>query len=126
MNNRNIKFRAWDGYRNEMYPVSSIEWKDGTVRKAIVSPRPEFAQMNYAVLEKDLGLMQYTGLNDKNGVEIYEGDLLAVGGKGQAIDMKWNNDLQGWSPKVLQGDTAWKIIGNIYENPELLTNPTIQ
>ena len=61
-------------------------------------------------------VMQFTGLHDSEGKEIYEGDLLALNGVGEHVEVKWNDEQQGWMPKVLKGDTAFKIIGNIYEN----------
>jgi hypothetical protein len=75
----------------------------------------------------NLVVMQYTDLKDKNGKEIYEGDVYEMSGfpndEGQMQmekhEVKWPEFLIDWySPKDKQLDI--EIIGNIYENPELL------
>lgn len=77
------------------------------------------------VRDGDWHIMQYTGLKDKNGVEIYEGDIARVGDKGvtsvtffdgafYTVVSHSNYRCGGWETKSIE------IIGNIYENPELL------
>lgn len=76
-------------------------------------------------------LMQFTGLHDKNGKEIYEGDIAKV----EKIDLAqiiWDEDRMAWGIKPINDfyfdsplladntDLELEIIGNIYENPELL------
>ena len=67
---------------------------------------------------------QFTGLTDKNGVKIFEGDILSFGDKKFAVE--WQNDIVGFgywntSDRMLFGDGVnCEIIGNIHDNPELI------
>ncbi|MDR6794710.1 putative phage protein (TIGR01671 family) [Pseudarthrobacter oxydans] len=109
---RAIKFRAWDHQSQQM------------VASDLVAQVPlDDAMDNGAVL------MQYTGVEDKNGVEIYEGDIVANGhDKGKVVfrygayEATWrhrdyNPHLDVW---IENGRAQIQVIGNIYENPELL------
>ena len=121
---REIKFRAWDTENNEMCQIDAVFLDDGDVE----GRRPSGGA---AVLEKgEYTLMQYTGLKDRNGVEIYEGDIFDNGRvKGVVV---WDNNGywtvnvindKKWVPEhyrlVTYGDN-YEVIGNIHENPELL------
>lgn len=107
---REIKFRAWDEINKRM----------------IYGPTPDSPSSSWILALPDEGVvkMQYTGLKDNNGKEIYEGDILvglivwyAVSRSISRV-MEWDEDRDGWA--LLNPKYMWKIIGNIHENPELL------
>ena len=146
---REIKFRAWQNGHKRMREVTNIRFKDGVISEvAIKQPNTAPAFQTYGIGEyplEYLNLMQYTGLKDKNGKEIYEGDVLysidnivveSIGGYGRTEQeaafavVTYDTDLAAF---VLQSDNVmlkdeliWEhacyseIIGNIYENPELI------
>lgn len=141
--NREIKFRAWNtGIRMNrgMYSWEEmIDSLDSEINpyKSLFAP---FLQSEQFKENPWIILMQYTGLKDKNGTEIYEGDIVETfdgyrGGKGE---VKWFAEWEGaWfygyylvngnNPQYRisfpQMETKFiEVIGNIYENPELLKN----
>lgn len=115
---REIKFRCFvhDGL-NKMFNVVNIDW----TAECVTTP-------NYNIFFfSDISLMQYTGLKDKNGTEIYEGDILDLYGDSQYYStIEYAEDLArfllgglSYSQRTL--DTYGTVVaGNKYKNPELL------
>ena len=118
---REIKFRAWDKVnKNMLYDVST-----GTVTiwyKEISSK------------SQNCVFMQYTGLKDANGKDIYEGDIVKYSPSG-LYQVKWQEEKTGFYPFIDDNDSLYhtngigssnvEVIGNIYENPELLESDII-
>jgi uncharacterized phage protein (TIGR01671 family) len=144
---REIKFRAFGRERGKMYPVVSVDFDEGTCEvEGDDIHDGDFiwkAVMNEIV--PDTVLMQFTGLKDKKGKEIYEGDIIELWSytaeDGTHIDAErhpvaWMSaldypafDLDGHdhesnmlSELVGSGEWEWDVIGNIYQHPHLLTN----
>ena len=116
---REIKFRAWDTVMNKVLNLGdckiSIDLFGGIYDDEETPPR----DVTYRTI-----LMQYTGLKDKNGVEIYEGDILSgnwivvwhEAGFYLHIPKLFSDTLYMPMSEKLEGE----VIGNIYENPNLL------
>ena len=116
---RKIKFRAWDG--REMHHVRGIHFDAGVL---------DLEEDSVDDMDTVL-LMQYTGFIDRNGKDIYEGDILkddhgrtlaVVWYRGKYIfealsktNFKYANDLTQWFE---YGILRPKVVGNTYENPE--------
>jgi len=112
--NREIKFRAWDGHimNYDIY----LQHTDGCN-----------LELNEE-LNDIYNLMQFTGLKDKNGKEIYEGDIVKRGDFVDEVVFESGKFTTkrgfGWAGAVFylgNQPMGFEIIGNIYENPELLT-----
>lgn len=110
---REIKFRAWDLYNKRMIELGDLE---------TISVKKDLDFANYE-------LMQYTGLCDRNGKEVYDGDVVTWGEYGERNQVVFKNG----AFRIIQhslndisdvlGNLNYaecEIIGNIYENPELL------
>jgi hypothetical protein len=119
---REIKFRAW--FHDPEEPIC------GEMADMAFCIEEDLIQFKGNAIEPTDGctiLMQYTGLKDKNGKEIYEGDIIMR--NGEAVAVTWirdPHDLPGWQPFC--GDLTdsckvyrWEVVGNIYENPELVS-----
>lgn len=134
---REIKFRAWFKEENRMieWEQLHIENDDCGLMVWIGENGDNFGTASGYPID-DFELMQYTGLKDKNGKEIYEGDILRgiehksnstfVNGEYQGTH-EWDNDIEiivDFTPSNMQLVDAYKskceVIGNIYENQELL------
>ena len=149
---RPIKFRAWDSesetmiysdknnddYWWEIEPILKVGFVSGTTGGNQFEP-PE------PVVEYIENIMQFTGLLDKDGKEIYEGDVVQWDDDSKGLYWRicqviWNKsrfELHGYSFKsktpndrrsvnftfgqfIYEKDGILEIIGNVYENPELL------
>lgn len=128
---REIKFRAWDKKNKKMFPVHELEFHKNNMAIQVVKGYEGDSGNLYNVYGgvesgNKYELMQYTGLKDINGIQIYEGDILyALDNNGEHEEYvgvveydRVGRFVTTGFPHVTSGDCFVK--GNIYENPELL------
>lgn len=128
---RPFKFRAWDKdtkcyfYDVAVYPYNVVGIQRHNIESEML--KAEYGATHWTELGENAIIEQYTGSKDKNGKEIYEGDILDTPG-GRCLCV-WNGD--GWTYQFKVHRTDWfdivkefhknsEVIGNIHENPELL------
>jgi len=142
---REIKFRAWDKDNKVMWAITELNWRTPRQGSEIFYKRGVFgnneqplgANAEYVSMTSII-LMQYTGLKDRNNKEIYEGDVVkatksnpyafglekyrGIDGKYEIIFCEGNFTI--YKGLLMMEDTVnlmgLEIIGNIYENPELI------
>lgn len=126
------KFRAWRKDGKEMGKVGRIIFNlDGSISN--VHFKGEFLDFDFTM--NNVILMQSTGMVDKNDQEIFEGDILTD--EGDELEDGWvyvsviskdgmyycqENNTHGISGPLIEFSQYYSIVGNIYENPELLEN----
>ena len=128
---REIKFRAYDEESKKMYQITDINFSDYVANGVCYGDWKDFSINN---------LLQYTGLKDKNDVEIYEGDICSFvifdyldndtaytssvifkyGSFGFIIKNHQREECFYELSYILFQDDEVQVLGNIYENPELL------
>ena len=126
---RELKFRAWDNLEKRMRKVVSLHWQGDK----LVSAKLE-GDNEPIPIEGRLAIMERTGLYNRFGQDIYDGDILALyrsdGSVANLCRVIWDesNNEYNWEPV---GEDSWhdlftafyddyKVVGNIHENPELL------
>ena len=120
---REIKFRAWVKKEKEMTKVLGLETRDYATLNVLYNDNSKCTLGIFAV-----EIMQYTGLKDKNGKEIYEGDIVILNdteeenrcvvkykyGSYILVDGDLRENLSNVEDKFLE------VVGNVYENKNLL------
>ena len=122
---REIKLRGWDFKRKQwVTPNNGIEmgWRNGTEKHTVFYPTPEYP-------DDDIEVSQSTGSVDKNGKDVYEGDII----KSRYTDYLYVICFEGRyvgnaisAPQTHISDISkitynyYDVVGNIYENPGLL------
>lgn len=129
---RKLKFRVWD-LENKFYLSQDKEYHFYETHRLTDSlsywqcPIPLTECLRD---EKKYTIQQYTGLHDKNGKEIYEGDIIQLEGAPYVYEVVWNKWHWGIDSKNIVSDFIQSftgavedraiVIGNIFENPEIL------
>ena len=124
---KKIKFRAYLKDTNEMVTVGAMDWDHEGNLLCLNYPKGK----DYFGYEDDIALMQYTGYKDVFSNEIYEGDIVRYDKK--LFEVIWmrsgfciscivpNNDYYlNYCLPVANNEEDMEVIGNIYENPDLL------
>ena len=134
--NRKIEFRAWFKEEKKMYGVSEIHFSLEGIKYIVCCDLETYDRPYFYVDLKDIELIQYTGLKDTNGVKIFEGDIVQINDDWDTYGMnagekyeiyfyaggfrckpKYNAKSKGY---WLDDGNDVVVLGNIYENPELL------
>lgn len=122
--NRKYKFRAWDNQHGKMLYDDIVVLSHSKVKTTLVGTVLRNKEGELSYLSPGYGqltAMQYTGLKDKNGNEIYEGDII-------------KDNFGHWEKSIVEATPYWyhefveygldnaelEVIGNIHDNPELL------
>lgn len=120
------KYRVWDKEIQTMLDVSLIDFK----KRVLIGDHWEFGETNFISFD-DINLMQSTGLRDKNGKEVFIGDIIKCtrGCPHEVyLEKEYGGTYIGGMPAIylkgIREGYAWtgdeEILGNIYENTELL------
>lgn len=134
---RTLKFRAWDKKKNKWlvgYNVGNLGGFSLFGEVILLGEWSHVLDTYFLAREghssEDLVVMQFTGLTDRNGKEVYEGDLIDYAGL-KPLKIEWRNagfaapllPFENSDPIALsqEGFSAFaEVIGNVYENPELI------
>lgn len=124
-----VKFKVWDKINKKIYPVVRMWFNQGVLQNVWVETSE--GRISKRTLDNVI-LIRYTGLKDKNGIEIYEGDILRYE-DGVPLCVVYSEQYCAWI--IQTPDKKWwkfasmfsfdntclcHIVGNVYENPELL------
>lgn len=128
---REIRFRAWGHTTGAMFDGRGLQWNGSE----FISGVYDFTETEI-VDEYEITVMQFTGLKDRDGKDIYEGDIVSwnqwAKGSESSGKRKLTKSVVEWSERrgawVLEKDSLWnmsiysnvEVIGNVYENPNLL------
>lgn len=125
------RFRAWDKKTQTMLDVSLIDFK----KSVLIGEHWEFGETNFINFD-EIELMQSTGLFDKNGKEVFVGDIIKCtrGCPHEVyLEKEYGGTYIGGMPAIylkgIREGYAWteheEVIGNIYENPEFVKDKEV-
>ena len=126
---REIKYRAWieKGCESKMGEATSINLDEGYINYIVCNEQNEIEIIGLAYFDEYV-LLQYTGLKDKNGKEIYEGDLVKILDNVNETICEVRFEYGGYILKngdlreelLYLEERFMEVVGNIYENKNLL------
>jgi len=136
---REIRFRAWDNISKKMLLDGTINERTDfklaiACNGGLIGYKDDLLSESTIerIADEEYDIMQFTGLHDKNGKEIYEGDIVIIhwkhsflkcvitwNEKDASFGTYWNGRNQSIHRRR-QTPTTLEVIGNIYENPELI------
>ena len=134
--NREFKFRAWDNISGSMTYLDEKDSNDFFIgytdqklvlyvnEPADIESGGEHEQVDRWYINEDCVIMQYTGLKDMNGKDIFEWDVISYTNMGIIITTPVAQSSYGWYPFTdksyeLETATNIEVLGNVYENDEL-------
>lgn len=128
-----VRYRAWDSVKKEMFKDTFAITESGqvvVVEQESVASSPDYVFVDHLVI------MQSTGLKDKNGKDIFEGDVLEIEDEGEVLGnakLTWDKERAVFMIEAISVDDiapfheilsdesySYRVVGNVYENPELL------
>ena len=128
------KYRVWHHELGRLMSVKYMFFQDSEIEEFELND----ALMNdyITAYPDEIGLMQSTGLKDKNGKEIFDGDVLEIEDEGEVLGdakLTWDNEQAVFMIEAISVDDiapfheiisdetySYRVVGNVYENPELL------
>jgi uncharacterized phage protein (TIGR01671 family) len=120
---RDLRFRVWDKEGREMHRLGGILWAE-----RLVITEADRRGDEHGMRLEDVELMQYTGLKDRHGIPIYESDFVVSLGHDKPVEVIYQAN--GFYLRIDDGEGDFElddifsfpveVVGNRYENPELV------